>query len=439
MRWFCAIATVSVTLVGMAIRHSCATTYPQIYWSDRVADTIQVADADGTNVREIISGLGEPRGIDLDLQNEKIYWADNGTNKIQRANLDGTMTEDLVTAGLSFPAGIALDVPGNKMYWADRSNRKIQRADLDGQNVEDLVTGLSSPYFVTLDKVNDKVYWTDFGTDKIQRANFDGSSVEDLVTTGLDLTRGIDLDIEGGKMYWADRGTDKLQRANLADGSQIEDLLTILPPPRVDAAPHGVALDVDAGHMYWVDNGTQKVQRANMDGTDVVDLITVDNGVLAKPWQIVLDLGPQLQAGDANQDLVFDQLDIVQVSQANQYLTGQPATWGEGDWDAAPGGRPGLPPAGDGRFDQKDVVAALSTGLYLDGPHNARPLDAPIKDDGPADGLLAGGRVPSAMAPSVVSVPEPSTYGLGILAAFCISTGQARARRRGRSRPAFQA
>jgi outer membrane protein assembly factor BamB len=77
----------------------------------------------------------------------------------------------------------------------------------------------------------------------------------------------------------------------------------------------------------------------------------------------------QLMAGDANQDLSFDQLDIVRVSQAAKYLTGQAATWGEGDWNGAPGGAPGRPPRGDGVFDQRDIVAALGTGLYLAGPY----------------------------------------------------------------------
>jgi hypothetical protein len=75
--------------------------------------------------------------------------------------------------------------------------------------------------------------------------------------------------------------------------------------------------------------------------------------------------------GDANQDLSFDQLDLVQVLQANKYMTGEAATWGQGDWNGAPGGEPGSPPAGDGVFDQLDVIAALGTGLYLAGPYAA--------------------------------------------------------------------
>ena len=78
-----------------------------------------------------------------------------------------------------------------------------------------------------------------------------------------------------------------------------------------------------------------------------------------------------LQAGDSDQDLDFDQLDIVKVQIAAKYLTGQAATWGDGDWDGAPGGEPGNPPQGNGFFDQLDIVSALANGLYLAGPYAA--------------------------------------------------------------------
>ena len=47
-------------------------------------------------------------------------------------------------------------------------------------------------------------------------------------------------------------------------------------------------------------------------------------------YALGIDAGPpKLQAGDADMDLDFDQLDLVQVQIAAKYLTGQPATWGE--------------------------------------------------------------------------------------------------------------
>ena len=71
--------------------------------------------------------------------------------------------------------------------------------------------------------------------------------------------------------------------------------------------------------------------------------------------------GPAIQPGDADQDLDFDQLDIVKVQIAAKYLTGQTATWGEGDWDGGPGGQPGSPPVGNGRFDQSESSVIVAS------------------------------------------------------------------------------
>ena len=92
------------------------------------------------------------------------------------------------------------------------------------------------------------------------------------------------------------------------------------------------------------------------------------------------DQVPVLFAGDADMDLDFDQLDLVQVQIAAKYLTGQAATWGEGDWNAAPGGAQGEPPAGNGRFDQLDIIAALGPGHYLTGPYGALQPGGSIGD-----------------------------------------------------------
>jgi hypothetical protein len=78
-----------------------------------------------------------------------------------------------------------------------------------------------------------------------------------------------------------------------------------------------------------------------------------------------------LQAGDADMDLDFDQMDLVKVQVAAKYLNGQAATWGDGDWNGAPGGSPGSPPQGDGLFNQQDIVAALTADTYLKGPYAA--------------------------------------------------------------------
>lgn len=122
----------------------------KIYWTDSGANVIQRSDSNGANLENLVSGLGDPRGIAVEPVSGKIYWVDARSNKIQRANVDGSNVEDLVTKGLKTPIGIALDIAGGKMYWSDDGTNKIQRANLDGSNVEDLVTGLSEPQYLAL-------------------------------------------------------------------------------------------------------------------------------------------------------------------------------------------------------------------------------------------------------------------------------------------------
>ena len=92
--------------------------------------------------------------------------------------------------------------------------------------------------------------------------------------------------------------------------------------------------------------------------------------------RLALGIPAELEAGDANRDLSFDQRDLVQVLQRAKYLTGRRASWGDGDWNGAPDGSPGSPPVGDGVFDQKDIVTALQNGLYLKGRY-AASIDVP--------------------------------------------------------------
>lgn len=98
-------------------------------------------------------------------------------------------------------------------------------------------------------------------------------------------------------------------------------------------------------------------------------------------YQVSVTRIPDLQAGDADQDLDFDQFDLIQVQQAAKYLTGTPATWGEGDWNGAPGGSQGNPPAGDGVFDQFDLIAAQQTAAFNKGFYAAIQSGGHSNDD----------------------------------------------------------
>ena len=109
-------------------------------------------------------------------------------------------------------------------------------------------------------------------------------------------------------------------------------------------------------------NGFTRSVRVPIGNADLVALDMIG-------WDYEPVVPSVFQAGDADQDLDFDQFDLVMVLNRSKYLTGEPATWGDGDWNGTQAGTNGDRPQGDGVFDRLDIVAALATGNYLQGPY----------------------------------------------------------------------
>ena len=220
--------------------------------------TIQRADFDGQNIEVLIAGLKRPMDIAL-LAGDKIYWTEETgrmldirrygagleIGKIQQADLDGSDVKEVLT-GLSNLGDIALDVVRDKIYWSERFHT-IQQADLDGSNVEPIVAKSTDSYStgkMALDVLAGKTYWiSEFNgvfNSAIQRANLDGSNVEAIVTIppereGWDHYEAFALDPIGNKIYeaiqtstfssseGAYRTGTEFSRSNL-DGSNIEEM-----------------------------------------------------------------------------------------------------------------------------------------------------------------------------------------------------------------------
>jgi hypothetical protein len=144
------------------------------------------------------------------------------------------------------------------------------------------------------------------------------------------------------------------------------------------------------------------------------------------------DTTPFLLPGDADQDQKFDQEDLVRVLSAGKYQSGQPATWGEGDWDGGPGGTPGNPPVGNGLFDEFDIFAALATNAYGMGTYAALRNDQLLDPDNQDVRFhpLADTTFGALGAASPVAVPEPATWMLLCLGASWAMAGRSRRARR---------
>ena len=324
-RWFIfVLATVLLTLGMQTISHGQGG--KKIYWTEWNKETktwkIRRAHINGSYVKDIVTGLKDPKAIALDTIRRKLYWTDHSTGKIQRSDLTGRNIKDIVTGfklpggegvieircdengckGVAFPRnggklelphellidprGLALDAGNGRIYWGNDLLSTIQSTTLDGSGIKDVfhIRGLLPGNF-TIAVGGGKIYWSNIDwkakASKIQRANLDGSNVEDIIT-GLRAPHGIALDLIAGKIYWTSH-KNKIQRANL-NGSHVEHLGKGL----IDY--NNLALDLSARKMYWTawdpDREMGKIQRANLDGSRVKDVITG----LDCPWGIALEI-----------------------------------------------------------------------------------------------------------------------------------------------------
>jgi hypothetical protein len=226
-------------------------------------------------------------------------------------------------------------------------------------------------------------------------------------------------EIASGRIFYAD--VDELIAADDADPTTTA---TIQELQLVHEGKNRDLIDIVAAAM-----GQDQVERTDLrlavDDAGELYVTTKQDGYIRKLLQ-------PLMAGDANMDFQFDQHDLVQVQIRAKYLTGQQATWGDGDWNSAPGGSLGAPPLGDGQFDQLDIVAALTADIYLTGPYGAtaaleRRVGSMGFDEAARDGfgkdIVQGGMAAEGMLGqgaglangSVTPVPEPPAWLLMLL------------------------
>ncbi|MFD2553072.1 PKD domain-containing protein [Sphingobacterium tabacisoli] len=187
-------------------------------------------NADGSNVEELLSGLGAPYGVAVNLADNKMYIAD-GTN-VSRANLDGSGYEKefIKVVGGSMRA-IGFNSKTGFIYYYDVNEENLHVAKADGTGGSILIAGAYG-YGMYVDEINEKIYYDDRNAGGLMRAELNGSGVVKIATfSGNRGGSGMTVDHTANKIYWAETNNGIIKKANL-DGTEIETVLSGVNNPR---------------------------------------------------------------------------------------------------------------------------------------------------------------------------------------------------------------
>ncbi|TKR96498.1 hypothetical protein L596_010507 [Steinernema carpocapsae] len=144
-----------------------------VYWCDKDADSISVADMSGLYSKTLLKGnpLQDPRAIVVDPQAKVLFWSDWGDMPhIGKMNMDGQHQALLITTSLKWPNALAVDTIQARLYWGDAHLDYIASCDYMGNNRR-LVIYKSVKHIFGLSIFEDYIYWTDWTKKTVERAH----------------------------------------------------------------------------------------------------------------------------------------------------------------------------------------------------------------------------------------------------------------------------
>ena len=114
-----------------------------IYYSDNESPNIWRYDMTTDTEASLITNQQWVRDIEIDLNAGKLYFNDRGAHTVNVANLDGSNVQVLYDANdtLDRPHGLAIDFENDMLYWTDTETHAIYKAPANGSGpVETIVT-----------------------------------------------------------------------------------------------------------------------------------------------------------------------------------------------------------------------------------------------------------------------------------------------------------
>ncbi len=230
----------------------------QLFWTNEKAGRVGVVTLGG-EVRQVLTGVPNPWGIDVDAQS--VYWTDSdGPHKSDKALRNWS---SLAMSGTDTASAIAVD--GTYAYWVDLEFG-LRRIPLIGGPAEPFVPGaLVGVWALEIDD-SGTVYWPSYGA-SAQTGTINASVLILGIPATSVLASGqaqpVSTALRGGYLYWANLG-GQIMRLDLPDG-----------PPEllVDGQVKAIHVAVDSDNVYWTNfTGSGAVRRAPLHGGPVTDI-----------------------------------------------------------------------------------------------------------------------------------------------------------------------
>jgi len=224
----------------------------------------------GSAAETIVNMTGkEGHGMAYDAVNEKIYYCDfqsSNAGKIWRMNTDGSDMEELLS-GLGSPYGIAINLAEGKMYIADGAN--VSRANLDGSGYEKSFINVAGGAMraIGFNSKTNLIYFYEVNDENLYVAKSDGTSVAAIVESAYGY--GIYIDEENEKIYYDDRNEGGLMQADLNGSGKVK-----IASFSGNRGGSGIAVDHSANKVYWAETNNGNVKRANFDGSEVETIMS---------------------------------------------------------------------------------------------------------------------------------------------------------------------
>ncbi|CAL1525893.1 unnamed protein product [Lymnaea stagnalis] len=130
---------------------------------------------DGTGLKNISTGISEPKGLALDKRHGVVYWSDcKYPAKIEGSNYDGSNRRTLLNSSLESPNAIAIDADAGLVYFCDDGTKTIEVVNTSGRSRKVLHRDYRSQCSgVSL--TSKYIYYSDSAERNIVRLNRDGS------------------------------------------------------------------------------------------------------------------------------------------------------------------------------------------------------------------------------------------------------------------------